>query len=197
MSKKEKIAKFYRFWMSQIDKSLSVYKKNKIINSIPAIYIFYYYLKLLEKFLGNKIENIQRINMIWGVKEEDKKAILAHLYYLPKTIPAHKKDRYKNIISQKFEKIYLDVSRLSSEVLTLKDFFNYYQEKKKNRFSKLNKKLLILLYEIHYDKKFQLFLKNIFDSTEKNKNILIIATFSSDSEKIYQPKKYQKKKFYN
>jgi len=74
----------------------------------------------------------------------------------------------------------LDVSRLSAEGLTLTDFFNYYQETNNLRFVDLNKKLLILLDEVHYDKNWGLFLKNIFDSTKKHKNILVIATGSSN-----------------
>ena len=43
----------------------------------------------------------------------------------------------------------------------------------------MNKKLLILLDEVHYDEKWGLFLKNVFDATKSHKNILVIATGSS------------------
>ncbi len=43
----------------------------------------------------------------------------------------------------------------------------------------MKEKFLILLDEVRYDKKWGLFLKNIFNATKSHKNILIIATGSS------------------
>ncbi|MCM8816016.1 MAG: AAA family ATPase [Candidatus Omnitrophica bacterium] len=179
MINKEKIEKFYRRWTSEIDKLFSGYIYDEAGKPNPTRYIFSYYLNLLEKFVGNRLEEIEKINLLSGIRGVGKTTLLAQLYYAPKFIPSYKRANYGNVVSQNYEKIYLDVSRLSAEGISLTEFFNYYQEVNNVRFVDLNKKLLILLDEVHYDEKWGLFLKNVFDMTKSHKNILIIATGSS------------------
>jgi len=178
-SNREKIEYFYRLWVSEIDKLFHgyIYDEEKKLN--PTRYIFSHYLALLEKFAGNRLEEIEKINLLSGLRGVGKTTILAQLYYAPKFIWPHKKSSYRNVITQNYEKIYLDVSRLSGEGISLYDFFNYYQEVNNVRFVDLKKKLLILLDEVHYDEKWGLFLKNLFDATKSHNNILVIATGSS------------------
>ena len=179
MANKEKIESFYRLWMSEIDKLFSGYIYDEEGKPNPTRYIFSYYLMLLEKFAGDRLEEIEKINLLSGIRGVGKTTVLAQLYYAPKFIPFHKKTNYGNVLSQNYEKIYLDVSRLAAEGISLTEFFNYYQEINNLRFVDLDKKLLILLDEVHYDEKWGLFLKNIFDVTKSHKNILVIATGSS------------------
>jgi len=179
MDNREKIESFYRLWSLEVDKLLSGYIYDEGGNPNPTRDIFSYYLNILKKFTENKLEEIEKINLLSGIRGVGKTTILAQLYYAEKFIPLYKKIDYKNVVSQNYEKIYLDVSRLSAENITLTEFFNYYQEINNTRFVNLNKKLLILLDEVHYDEKWGLFLKNIFDATKSHKNILIIATGSS------------------
>ncbi len=179
MVNREKIENFYRLWISEIDKLLSGYIYDEEGKPNPTRYIFSYYLTLLEKFAGNRLEEIEKINLLSGIRGVGKTTVLAQLYYAPKFIPSSKRLNYKNVISQNYEKIYLDVSRLAAESISLTEFFNYYQEINNVRFVDLRKKLLILLDEVHYDEKWGLFLKNIFDATKNHKNILVIATGSS------------------
>lgn len=179
MATREKIENFYRLWTSEIDKLFSgyIYDEEEKLN--PTRYIFSYYLTLLEKFAGNKLEEIEKINLLSGIRGVGKTTVLAQLYYAPKFISFSKRSNYGNVSSQNYEKIYLDVSRLAAENISLTEFFNYYQEINNVRFVDLKKKLLILLDEVHYDEKWGLFLKNIFDATKNHKNILVVATGSS------------------
>ena len=179
MANREKIENFYRLWTSEIDKLLSGYIYDEEGKPNPTRYIFSYYLTLLEKFAGNRLEEIEKINLLSGIRGVGKTTVLAQLYYAHKFIPSSKRLNYKNVISQNYEKIYLDVSRLAAESISLTEFFNCYQEINNIRFVDLRKKLLILLDEVHYDEKWGLFLKNIFDATKNHKNILVIATGSS------------------
>jgi len=179
MANREKIEGFYRLWTSELDKLFSGYIYDEEGKPNPTRYIFSYYLTLLEKFAGNSLEEIEKINILSGIRGVGKTTLLAQLYYATKFISFSKKSKYANITSQNYDKIYLDVSRLSAERITLNEFFNYYQERNDVRFVDLNKKLLILLDEVHYDEKWGLFLKNIFDMTKSHKNILVIVTGSS------------------
>lgn len=179
MANKEKIESFYRLWVSEIDKLFSGYIYDEEGKLNPTRYIFSYYLTLLEKFAGNRLEEIEKINLLSGIRGVGKTTLLAQLYYAPKFIPSYRKTNYGNVFSQNYEKIYLDVSRLAAEGIGLTEFFNYYQEINNIRFVDLDKKLLILLDEVHYDEKWGLFLKNIFDATKNHKNILVAATGSS------------------
>ncbi|HOJ39627.1 MAG TPA: AAA family ATPase, partial [bacterium] len=179
MATREKIENFYRLWSSELDKFLSgcIYDEENKLN--PTRYIFSYYLTVLERFVAGRLEEIEKIHLLSGIRGVGKTTLLAQLYYAPRFIPSHRKLNYNNVIAQDYEKIYLDVSRLSDEGISLNEFFNYYQERSEIRFVDLSKKLLILLDEVHYDEKWGLFLKNVFDATKGHRNILIIATGSS------------------
>lgn len=179
MTNREKIENFYRLWVSEIDKLLSGYIYDETGKPNPTRDIFSYYLTLLEKFAGGNLKEIEKINLLSGIRGVGKTTLLAQLYCAPKFISLTRKEYYKNILSQDYQKIYLDVSRFSAEGIGLTEFFNYYQEINNVRFVDLKKKLLILLDEVHYDENWGLFLKNIFDATKAHKNILIIATGSS------------------
>ena len=179
MANREKIENFYRLWNSEVGRLLSGYIYDEEGEPNPTRYIFSYYLNILKKFTENKLEEIEKINLLSGIRGVGKTTLLAQIYFAEKFIPLYKKIDYKDILSQNYEKIYLDVSRLSAENITLTEFFNYYQEINNTRFVDLNKKLLILLDEVHYDEKWGTFLKNVFDATKSHKNILIIATGSS------------------
>ena len=179
MASRKKVETFYRLWVSEIDKLFAGYIYDEAGKPNPTRHIFSYYLTLLEKFAGDRLEEIEKINLLSGLRGVGKTTLLAQLYYAPKFIPPYTKTSYGNLVLQNYDKIYLDVSRLAAEGIGLTEFFNYYQEINNIRFVDLDKKLLILLDEVHYDEKWGLFLKNIFDSTKNHKNILVVATGSS------------------
>ena len=179
MASREKIENFYRLWTSELDKFLAGYIYDEENKPNPTRYIFSYYLTVLEKFASGELREIEKINLLSGIRGVGKTTLLAQLYYAPKFISTRRREDYQNVVGQNYEKIYLDVSRLSEEGITLNEFFNYYQERNNIRFVDLSKKLLILLDEVHYDEKWGLFLKNVFDATKSHRNILLIATGSS------------------
>ncbi len=168
----EKIEKFYRLWNFELDRFLSGYIYDEEGQPNPVRFMFSHYSSLLEKFSAGTLHEIEKINLLSGIRGVGKTTLLAQLY------------NYKDFISgtgikQNFDKIYVDVSRLSEEGITLHQYFKYYQEKNNLRFVDAGRKLLILLDEVHYDEKWGLFLKNLFDSTKAHKNIMTIATGSS------------------
>jgi len=144
MANREKIENFYRLWTSELDRFLSGYIYDEEGKPNPTRYIFSHYLTVLEKFAANRLEEIEKINLLSGIRGIGKTTLLAQLYYAPKFIPSYRKSDYSNVTAQDYEKIYLDVSRLSDESISLNEFFNYYQERNGIRFVDLRKKLLIL-----------------------------------------------------
>jgi uncharacterized protein len=177
MATREKIEGFYRLWTAEVDKLLKGYIYDEVGNLNPTRYVFSNYLNILRKFTENKLEEIEKINLLCGIRGVGKSTLLAQIYYAEKFVPQN--EEFKNLISQNYEKIYLDVSRLDAEGINLTEFFSYYQEVNNIRFVDLRKKLVILLDEVHYDEKWGIFLKNLFDATKGHRNILIIATGSS------------------
>lgn len=103
---------------------------------------------------------------------------MAQIYAVEKFLKQKDENILKKI-GKLDERLYLDVSQLHAEQISLHDFFNFYEEIKGFHFEKPNKKILILLDEIHFDEKWGLFLKNLFDRTKGHKDVLIIATGSS------------------
>jgi len=119
MANKEKIENFYRLWTSELDKLFSGYIHDEEGKLNPTRYIFSYYLTLLEKFAVGKSEEIEKINLLSGIRGVGKTTLLAQLYYAPKFISPSRKSNYGNVIAQNYEKIYLDVGRLSAEGISL------------------------------------------------------------------------------
>ncbi len=175
--KSEKLDKFYRLWTTELDNFLSGYIYDENNNLLPTRYIFSHYATLLENFLNNNIEELEKINLLSGIRGVGKTTLFTQIFYARKFVKINK--GYQKIFAQDYEKIYLDVSRLHLQGITLNEFFGLYEEIKGFRFETLNKKLLILLDEVHYDKQWGLFLKTLFDRTKGHKNILVIATGSS------------------
>jgi predicted AAA+ superfamily ATPase len=113
-----------------------------------------------------------------GIRGIDKSTLLAQTYAVEKFLRPKDENILKNI-GKLDERLYLDVSQLHAEQISLHDFFNFYEETKGFHFERPNKKILILLDEVHFDEKWGLFLKNLFDRTKGHKDILVIATGSS------------------
>ncbi|PKP56531.1 MAG: hypothetical protein CVT89_06075 [Candidatus Altiarchaeales archaeon HGW-Altiarchaeales-2] len=101
------------------------------------------------------------------------------IFYASKFIRESQKQNYSKIIEGNYKKIYVEASILSGKGIKIGEFFDFYQEINNFRFVNLKEKLLILLDEVHYDKEWGLFLKNLFDVTKGHNNILVIATGSS------------------
>lgn len=179
MVERVKIENFFKLWNTEVEKLLEGYLYDEEGKLNPTRYIFSFYLKLIERFLNDKIDEIEKINLLSGIRGVGKTTLLAQIFFIQKFIRSSQKKNYLKILFQDYQKFYLDVSRLSAEGISLNEFFNFYQEVNNLSFVNLKKKVILLLDEIHYDENWGLFLKNLFDMTKRHKNLLVIATGSS------------------
>ena len=179
MVEKIRIENFFRLWNAGVERLLEGYIYDEEGKLNPTRYIFSFYLKLIERFLNSQIEEIEKINLLSGIRGVGKTTLLAQIFYASKFIRPSKSKNYLKALSQDYQKFYLDVSRLVAEGIKLNEFFNFYQEINNISFINLKKKIILLLDEIHYDEKWGLFLKNLFDMTKGHRNLLVIATGSS------------------
>ena len=165
---KLKLESFYRLWQSQLDNFLAGYLNNENKVSNPKREIFFEYFDLITRFFKNKTGEIEKINLLSGIRGVGKTTLLAQLY-----------DEAKKSAAKSGGQIYLDVSRLAVEKISLNDFFNFYEAIKGFHWETVDEKIIIFLDEAHYDPDWGLFLKNLFDRTKNHRNILVIATGSS------------------
>lgn len=135
--------------------------------------------KTIEKFLINQLSEIEKIVLMPGIRGIGKSTLLAQTYALEKFLRANKDRAVLENIGKLDERLYLDVGQLHADQITLNDFFKFYEEIKGIHFERPQKKILILLDEIHFDENWGLFLKNLFDRTKGHKDVLVIATGSS------------------
>ena len=175
---KAKIEQFYTKWQATLPQRIEGYIFDETGKILPTRFIFAKFKKILEKFLNNEFSEIEKIILMPGIRGIGKSTLLAQTYAIEKFLKPKDKNILKNI-GKLDERLYLDVSQLHAEQISLHDFFNFYEEIKGFYFEKPNKKILILLDEIHFDEKWGLFLKNLFDRTKGHKDVLVIATGSS------------------
>jgi len=77
MANREKIENFYRLWNSEVGRLLSGYIYDEEGEPNPTRYIFSYYLNILKKFTENKLEEIEKINLLSGIRGVGKTTLLA------------------------------------------------------------------------------------------------------------------------
>ncbi|MCA1902863.1 MAG: AAA family ATPase [Candidatus Hydrogenedens sp.] len=175
---KNKIEQFYMKWQLTLPKRIEGYIYNENKQLLPIRYIFPRFINLIERFLKNEISEIEKIILMPGIRGIGKSTLLSQIYTLEKFLLPDNKSILKNL-GKLDERLYLDVSQLHAEQISLHDFFQFYEEMKDIHFEKPNKKILILLDEVHFDDRWGLFLKNLFDRTKGHKDVLVIATGSS------------------
>ncbi len=175
---KARIEQFFIKWQATLPQRIEgyIYDENRKI--LPTRFMFSKFKKLIERFLNNELYETEKIILMPGIRGIGKSTLLAQLYAIEKFLKSKDKDLLR-IINRLDERLYLDVSQLHSEQISLNDFFNYYEKVKGFYFEKPGKKVLLLLDEVHFDEKWGLFLKNLFDRTKGHKDILVIATGSS------------------
>ena len=176
---KANIEQFYTRWQIVLPQRIDgyIYDENKRL--LPTRFIFSKFKKIIEKFLTNELSEIEKIVLMPGIRSIGKSTLLAQIFALEKFLKPNKDRTILENIGKLNERLYLDVGQLHAEQITLNDFFKFYEEIKEFHFEKPDKKILILLDEIHFDENWGLFLKNIFDRTKGHKDILVIATGSS------------------
>lgn len=174
----QKIADFYKNWMGKLPLLTDeyIYDENKKL--LPPRQSFFAFKETIEKFLNNSLEEYEKIIILPGIRGIGKTTLLMQILKFEKFLEDNDINILTNV-GRLDERLYLDVSKLKLEGISLNDFFKFYEKTNDFNFENLNKKLLILLDEVHYDDNWGLFLKNIFDRTKGHKNILVIATGSS------------------
>ena len=175
---KIKIEQFYIKWQTTLSPRIEGYIYDENRNLLPTRFIFTKFKKVIEKFLNNSLSEIEKIILIPGIRGIGKSTLLTQTYTVEKFLKSEDKGVLENI-GELDERLYLDVSQLHAEQISLHDFFNFYEEINGFNFEKPNKKILLLLDEIHFDENWGLFLKNTFDRTKGHKDVLVIATGSS------------------
>jgi uncharacterized protein len=175
---KVNIEQFYTKWQATIPQRIEgyIYDENKWI--LPTRFMFSKFKKVVEKFLNNELTEVEKIVLMPGIRGIGKSTLLAQTYAIERFLKTKDQNLLKNI-GKLDERIYIDASQLRAEQISLNDFFNFYEEIKGFHFENPQKKILILLDEIHFDENWGLFLKTIFDRTKGHRDILVIATGSS------------------
>jgi len=173
-----KIEQFFIKWQVTLPQRIEgyIYDENRRI--LPTRFMFAKFKKLIERFLNNELYDTEKIILMPGIRGIGKSTLLAQLYAIEKFLKSKDRNLLRDI-NRLDERLYLDVSQLHSEQISLNDFFNYYEKVKGFYFEKPGKKVLLLLDEVHFDERWGLFLKNLFDRTKGHKDILVIATGSS------------------
>jgi len=147
---KIKIEKFYIKWQTTLPPRIEGYIYDENRNLFPTRFIFTKFKKVIEKFLNNSLSEIEKIILIPGIRGIGKSTLLTQTYAIEKFLKSEDKSVLENI-GRLDERLYLDVSQLHAEQISLHDFFNFYEEINGCYFEKPNKKILLLLDEIHFD----------------------------------------------
>ncbi len=177
----QKLENFYKEWLKILPRLSKGYLYNDADNLHPTRYIFSYFKKIIFNFLTDQIDETEKIILLPGIRGVGKTTLLMQIFNVEKFLNSENDLDLK--ILQNFNKLdyrfYLDVSKLHLEQISLNSFFKFFEKVNNFSFIGLDKKVILLLDEVHFDQDWSLFLKVLFDSTKGHKNLLIIATGSS------------------
>ena len=172
------IEQFYIEWKANLDNYLSgyIFDENNKLRKTRFSYLTLQ--KYLNKLLLGILPEEEKIIILPGIRGVGKTTLLAQLYFFERFLP----QKYLNVkkqIKSLDERIYISADRLLSENISLQEFVDYLEKNVWGNLLNSSKKILLLIDEIQYDQKWDLFLKLLFDRTKGNKNILVVATGSS------------------
>lgn len=173
------IEQFYISWRSNLDNLLAGYIYSEDGKLRPTRFVYLTLQYYLTRLLDGRLEDINKIVLLPGIRGVGKTTLLSQLYFFEKYLNPIKNKGLSDNAPKLVNRIYISADKLFSEGFSLRDFFNFYEESIAGNFSDANKKTLILIDEIQYDKNWGLFLKLLYDKTKRYKNVLIIATGSS------------------
>ncbi|PKP58480.1 MAG: hypothetical protein CVT88_07225 [Candidatus Altiarchaeales archaeon HGW-Altiarchaeales-1] len=86
MAERAKIEKFYSLWILEQEKLINSYVYDGTGNLNPTRHKFFHYVQLLERFLNEQIDEIEKINILSGIRGVGKTTLLGQLYFAPKFI---------------------------------------------------------------------------------------------------------------
>lgn len=163
-----KVATFYTNWRKGIAPMLQAYitynnspvKPRFALNKLK---------KYLKDFLNETLNEQEKIILLPGLRGVGKTTLLAQLYFT----------NFKSTKNKFTHKLYISVDELTLNNISLIEFIEYLESVEWGSLVKGNKKILLLIDEIQYDKNWDLTLKILYDKTFNKKNLLIIATGSS------------------
>ncbi|MEW6040600.1 MAG: AAA family ATPase [Elusimicrobiota bacterium] len=174
----QKIDNFYGDWLKNLPHLNEgyIYLEGKTLR--PARYIFSYFKKLISNFLNDNIDEFEKIVLLPGIRGVGKTTLLMQIFKIEKFLDDNDTQLVQNLKKLDY-RFYFDVNKLHFEQITLNEFFKFFEKVNNFNFVGLNKKVLLLLDEVHFDPRWSLFLKVLFDSIKGHKNLLVIATGSS------------------
>jgi len=176
-----KLENFYKEWINALPQLNEGYLYDDNKNLRPTRHIFSYFKKIIGDFLTDKINEFEKIILLPGIRGVGKTTLLMQIFKIEKFLNPHNPLDHK--ILQNLNKLdyrfYFDVSRLHFEQINLNEFFNFFEKTNNLSFVSLDKKIILLLDEVHFDDRWSLFLKILFDEIKGHKNLLVIATGSS------------------
>lgn len=177
----KKIEDFYKNWLKILPQLNEGYLYDGNKNLRPTRHIFSYFKKLINDFLQNRIDEFEKIILLPGIRGVGKTTLLMQLYKIEKFLNSGNSLDTKIIqnLNKLDYRFYFDVSKFHFEQIALNEFFKFFEKVNNFNFVRLNKKVLLLLDEVHFDPRWSLFLKILFDNIKGHKNLLVIATGSS------------------
>ncbi len=177
----EKLENFYKNWLKILPQLNEGYLYDDNKNLKPTRHIFSFFKKKINEFLTDKINEFEKIILLPGIRGVGKTTLLMQIYKLEKFLnPDNPEDAelLKNLNKLDY-RFYFDISKFHFEQIGLSEFFQFFEKVNNFNFVTLDKKIILLLDEVHFDEKWNLFLKVLFDHTKGHKNLLVIATGSS------------------
>src|SRR3989339_415847 len=164
---------YFESWHANLSDYLKGYLYNEEGDAKPVRFVFDKLKSYLLDFAVGKFG--EKIILLPGMRGVGKTTLLAQLYFFEKYLKSDEHEIAQNIKNR----IYITADDLAYNNLSLKDFVGYYEKKINSSLSVLKDKTLIFIDEIHYDPKWGMFLKRLYDEAKGHKNLLVFATGSS------------------
>ncbi|MCD6413220.1 MAG: ATP-binding protein [Elusimicrobia bacterium] len=170
----KEMKQYFVSWDGNLSSFLKGYIYDEENSLNPCRLVFHELKSFILRWVNGEFD--EKIVLLPGIRGVGKTTLLAQIYFLSNYLKQAKEFKLFNEIKNK---TYVSADNLFFRNSDLNEFLNFYEEYIGASVENLKEKTLILIDEIHYDKKWALFLKLLYDRTKGHKNILVIATGSS------------------